>query len=83
MTIVEEFLITGSIHNVEINPVTLAGKEYFRRCNWCHVAPEKLLQLTRGVYQVHFCRACAFTHTEAVELFNKFERKGFGIYERR
>lgn len=76
---VKEFLATGTFKEVAPDyALVVKGLErlgevgYLRSCKACDIIPStsaKLLQMTRGRVQFHFCRVCAFTLRDAVELF--------------
>jgi len=82
---VKQFLATGTVKEVTPDYIlNVKGAEhlgkvgYLRGCRNCHIVladTSKLLQLTRGIVQFHFCRVCAFTLRDAVELFYEHHKK--------
>lgn len=71
MDMMKEFLALGKIREVEGWSHMFMGQFSHRRCRECGLAPAKGLELTRGINQMFFCRICAFTARDAVELFYK------------
>ena len=69
MDTVADFLATGDVREVDAYKGLLGDVEVRSWCHYCGVKPDRLMQVTKGVHQFHFCRICAFTKRDAVELF--------------